>query len=112
LKQDLGWIVVFVDLVIIITFLTFTNILEKSQKTYVKSFKDDTIEMTDFTIRVKPMPHDAKYGDTDATLRAFLMAHFEAIIKDEFNERQQYRSELNSTRQAKDFDNLFVTKHT
>ena len=85
LKQDLGWIVVFVDLFVIITFLSFVNILEKSQKTYVKSFKDDTIEMTDFTIRVKPMPHDAKYGDNDESLRAFLMAHFESIIKDEYN---------------------------
>lgn len=76
---------VFVDLFVIVIFLAFTNILERSQKNYVKGFKDDTLEMTDFTIRVKPMPHDAKYGDSEPTLRAFLMVHFETIIKNEFN---------------------------
>ena len=58
------------------------------------------------------MPHDAKYGDNDATLRAFLVAHFEGIIKDEFNKVQQFRHELNQTKEPKDFDNLYVTKHT
>lgn len=39
--------------------------------------------MTDFSIRVKNLPHHAYYGDNDEVLRAILTAHFEEIIKDE-----------------------------
>ena len=103
---------VFVDLIVIILFLSFVNILERSQKKYVENFKNDTIDMTDFTIRVKPMPYEGKYGDNDVTLRAFLMTHFEGIIKDEFNATQAYRHQLNSQYEIKDFDTQYVTKNT
>lgn len=39
--------------------------------------------MTDFTIRVKGIPHHLKYEDVDSALRAVLIAHFEHTIKDE-----------------------------
>jgi hypothetical protein len=44
--------------------------------------------MNDFTIRIKPMPHDAKYGDRDSILKSFLTAHFESIIKDKYAENE------------------------
>lgn len=43
----------------------------------------NTIEMIDFTIRVKNLPHHTVYGDKDDVLRALMTAHFEDIIKDE-----------------------------
>lgn len=33
--------------------------------------------MTDFTIRVKGIPHHKKYNDDDAALRSILISHFE-----------------------------------
>lgn len=39
--------------------------------------------MTDFTIRVKNLPHHNLYGDKDDILRAMLTAHFEEILRDE-----------------------------
>lgn len=39
--------------------------------------------MTDFTIRVKNLPHHTLYDDKDDVLRAMLTAHFEEIIRDE-----------------------------
>jgi len=39
--------------------------------------------MTDFTLRVKNLPHHKYYGDNDEALKAVLMAHFEEVIKDE-----------------------------
>jgi len=85
-KTSLGYIVVIVDFFVIIIFLLFTNLLEKSQRNYVRKFYNDTLELTDFTIRVRPMPHDAKYGDSESVLRAFLTTHFREIIKDKYAE--------------------------
>ena len=45
--------------------------------------RGNTIEMTDFTIRVKNLPHHTVYGDKDDILRAMLIAHFEELIRDE-----------------------------
>ena len=87
-KTSLGYIVVVGDFFIILVFISFTNILEKSQKSYVKKFYNDTLEMTDFTIRIKPMPHDGKYGDRDSLLKAYLTAHFESIVRDKYAETQ------------------------
>jgi len=75
-KSSLGLVVVFIDFLVIISFLVFTWILQSSQEAYVKQFRNDTLEMTDFAIRVKRIPHDKKYGDDDEILRAFLTAHF------------------------------------
>ena len=38
--------------------------------------------MNDFSIRVKGMPHDNRYGCEDFILRAYLINHFESVIKD------------------------------
>jgi hypothetical protein len=46
------------------------------------------------------MPHDMDYGDNDCTLRAFLTAHFENIIKDEYQRVRKAKEE------AGDFDDV------
>tara|TARA_B110000305_G_C19000522_1_gene430294 strand:+ start:185 stop:358 length:174 start_codon:yes stop_codon:yes gene_type:complete len=42
--------------------------------------------MADFTIRVKKIPHQKQYNDSDDILRGLLIEHFENIIKDKMKE--------------------------
>jgi hypothetical protein len=88
-KADLSSIIIPIDLLVIFSLLTFASILNSAQLAYVAKFRDDTLEMTDFTIRVKNLPHDAKYGGENINLTAFLMAHFESVIKDQINKENK-----------------------
>jgi hypothetical protein len=81
-KEEVGTLVVFIDMIIVICFLLFLEVAENGQNDFVTKFKDDTIEMDDFSIRVKHLPKDSLYGNEPNHLKAYLMEHFEAIIKD------------------------------
>lgn len=48
--------------------------------------------MTDFTIRVKNLPHHKYYGDSDEVLKAILMIHFQEVIKDELKLMQERKA--------------------
>jgi len=39
-------------------------------------FKDNSIEMDDFTIRFKGLPNDTKYAGNHEALKAYLHCHF------------------------------------
>jgi hypothetical protein len=88
-KYAVGWAVVIVDIIMVIIFLIYIEILEFSQKTYVAEFKDQTIEMTDFTIRVENLPEATEYGENTDNLKAYLMEHFGKIIKDGVEKREE-----------------------
>ena len=45
-------------------------------------FERDTVQLTDFTIRVTNLPHHEHYGD-DGVLRAVITRHFEELVKEE-----------------------------
>ena len=75
--------IVFLDMIVVICFLIFIWIMEDSQEAYASQFKDESIEMNDFSIRVKGMPHDYQYDCEDSILRAHLINHFESVIKDQ-----------------------------
>ena len=60
-KSDLGLIVVFVDVLVIIFVLAFTWTLEIGQENFVKIFDEGTIEMQDFSLRIKRMPDEKIY---------------------------------------------------
>lgn len=75
--------IVFVDMIVVVCFLIFIWIMEDSQESYANQFKDESIEMNDFSIRVKGMPYDYQYDCEDSTLRAYLINHFESVIKDQ-----------------------------
>ena len=81
-KESLGQIIVIIDLIVVLSFLAFTWWIEYSQTVYAKNYKDNVIEMSDFTIRVKNIPHHEQYGRDDEILRGHLMQHFERIIQD------------------------------
>ena len=86
-KQVLGQAVVAIDVIVIICFIIFIQIMESAQEKITHKFKDQTIEMTDFTVRVKNLPEDIKYGGNIDHLRAYLIHHFERIIKDQMKLR-------------------------
>lgn len=80
-KEQLGGFIVGFDIATIVFLILFTWILKKTQKEYIDKFNRDTIQMTDFSIRVKGIPHHKFYcdadGDDDGTLKAVLLKHFE-----------------------------------
>jgi len=67
-------------MIIVVSFLIFIEIAENGQKQYVTKFKDQTIEMDDFSIRVKNLPKDEEFGNNPEHLKAYLIKHFEEII--------------------------------
>lgn len=66
--------------------MLFITWIETSQKAFTKQFKDSVIDMADFTIRVKKIPHEKQYGKSDDILRGLIIEHFENIIKDKMAE--------------------------
>ena len=56
-KEDFGFIIVLTDFVVVIFTMLFITWIETSQKKYTKQYKDSVIDMADFTIRVKKIPH-------------------------------------------------------
>jgi hypothetical protein len=60
-KSDFGLIIVFVDVVVIIFVLGFTWTLEIGQENFVRIFDRGTIEMQDFSLRIKKMPDELIY---------------------------------------------------
>ena len=79
----MGILVVFFDILTVVLIFIFAEALNNSQESYATNFTLQTIEMIDFTIRVKNLPHHTLYDDKDDVLRAMLTAHFEELIKDE-----------------------------
>lgn len=75
-KDSLGGIVVFIDILIVISLCVFIQVLEAAQKKYVSNFKDQTIEMTDFTLRMSGLPFDKEFGGNPDHLKVYLIAHF------------------------------------
>ncbi len=73
------------DFITTFLLLIFTWALESSYKHYIRNFMKNTIEMNDFSIIVKGMPHHSIYKknehDNEESLRGILIAHFEKIIK-------------------------------
>lgn len=82
-KSQFGILVVFFDMGSVILIIIFAELLNNSQEDYANKFNQQTIEMTDFTIRVKNLPHHEKYFDKDDVLRAMITHHFQEIVKDE-----------------------------
>jgi len=85
-KGDLGIIIVLTDFVVVIFTMLFITWIETSQKAFTKQFKDSVIDMADFTIRVKKIPHHKQYGESDDILRGLLIEHFEKVIRDKMEE--------------------------
>ena len=75
-KSELSYIVVLIDFLSVLIVLIYTWWLESSQRAYVQVYKQNAIEMEDFALRIKGIPHQTKYGNNDEVLRAVLITHF------------------------------------
>lgn len=101
-KETLGVLVVFFDMASVLCILAFAIILMDTQEEYVETFDESTIEMADFTVRVKNLPHHKLYDNNDEALRGALMAHFSKIVQDEI----QYTKDKELFGKDEDFDDV------
>lgn len=97
-KAEMANVIVWIDMVVVVSFLIFIWFMEESQEAYAQQFKEESIEMNDFSIRVKGMPLDHQYGNDENNLRAFLTHHLEGVIRDEMA--------MKGKDVAADFDNI------
>lgn len=81
-KEQLGFLVAIIDIMVILSSIVFVSLLEKSQDEYIEKHKNQTIEMTDFAISIKNLPYDYMYGNDEEMLKNELRKHFEQVIKD------------------------------
>lgn len=73
----------FFDIFTIIGLIIFAQVLLNTQEDFVEAFDLESIQMTDFTIRVQNLPHHVHYKRRDAILEAILTQHFQQVIKEE-----------------------------
>jgi hypothetical protein len=83
--------VVIFDLAVVVIIMIFIYKLRNSQLRYVQQFKQETIEMDDFSICLENVPVDEKYMGDEHLLRAFLTQHFEGVLKEHI--RENYHEE-------------------
>lgn len=69
-KEDLGIYVVMIDFIVILIILLWIYIISARLEEFVDSFKADTIQMDDYTIKVKNLPKDALFGNDELILKA------------------------------------------
>ena len=79
-KDDFGLMIVLIDFVVVISISVFAYILEQRQMDYVDEFRRRTIQMSDFSLRVKNLPNDEEYGDNEHILKAHLWDHFQQLL--------------------------------
>ena len=84
-----------IDILAMIMIIAFIFILDSRQNEFIKQYNKQTIEMSDYTIRVKGLPADSEYGDKPDILRAQLWTHFERILK-KANHFDDYQRQMDS----------------
>lgn len=80
-KAYAGKIITFIDIIVSITLVVFIAFLKTSQKTWLAKYKDQTVELDDFTIEMTNLPNDIEYGDDEDTLKACIYQHFESLVE-------------------------------
>lgn len=60
----------------------FIQRLESSQIEYISNFKDQTIEMDDFSLRISNLPEDLLYKNRELDLKKLLTHHFNSLVQE------------------------------
>ena len=94
-KNSFGLFIVITDILAVIMIIAFIYILDNRQNEFIKQYNKQTIEMSDYTIRVKGLPADSLYGDKPEILKAQLWTHFENILK-KANNFDDYQRQMDS----------------
>ena len=79
-KDVFGICLVLVDFLVIVLIICFIYVLDLRQREYIKQYKDQTMEMSDYTVRVKNLPNDFEYDGREEILQAHLWRHFATIL--------------------------------
>lgn len=82
-KDMLGSLVVLVDIVAVIIILLFIYILEMRQEEFIEAFKESTIQMDDYTLKVKNFPNDEEFLNEEYLLKAQIWDHMEKVLNDD-----------------------------
>jgi len=80
-------------------FLVFLKSLERGQRKYVQDFKQQTIEMDDFTLRISNLPDEEWVGRDTSRMKEYLHDHFRQLINhlnnDPENEANDHVADIN-----------------
>lgn len=79
-KDSFGIFVVFIDFIVVVIILIYISMLSRKQKEFIKVFKDETMQMDDFSIRIKNLPLDGEFENREDILKAHLWTHLENIL--------------------------------
>jgi hypothetical protein len=82
-KGNFSVMVVFFDFITILIFIWFASWLEDRQKTYINKYQDETIEMTDFTVRFGSMPSNKYFEAKEKKLLWALWDKISRVMIDE-----------------------------
>ena len=73
-------VVVWLDIISIIVIIFFAKILKWQQGEYAKYFNNQTIKISDFTVRIKNLPFDNEFDGEENILKAQLWEHFALFL--------------------------------
>ena len=79
-KDVFGIYLVLVDFLGVFLIICFIYVLDLRQREYIKQYKAQTMEMSDYTIRVKNLPNDLEYDGREEILQAHLWRHFASML--------------------------------
>lgn len=83
-KQEFGFVMTIVDLVIVLLTIILINLLDFRFKEYAHLFDKRNVEMRDFTVELHHMPNDCQYYGKDILLQAYLWEHIETHLRASF----------------------------
>jgi hypothetical protein len=89
--EELQLMLVFFEIFVFVIGWAFLVRLEASIRTYVKNFKDQTIEMDDFALVFEQCPKDSEFDGKDDTLRMVLNTHFEKALETGAKQKDERR---------------------
>lgn len=87
-KSKLGMLVVVLDLLSVISILIFIKVIKLRQMEFISQYKQQTITMPDFAIKVKHLPNDMEFNDREPVLTTLLWEHFQTVLVKEDQKRR------------------------
>lgn len=84
--------VIIIDFFVVMTVLIFVSCLSRKQNQFIKAFKEQTLYMEDFAIKIKNLPFDYQFDNKEDILKARLWDHLENVL----NQSEENEKERNS----------------
>lgn len=81
-KSIAAMIITFLDIINMLIFLIFLNLLKNMQKSYVKFFDKETVEMKDFAVRIDKLPETFKQYKNEYKMKEGIWRQIVKKIRD------------------------------